>query len=93
MPPEENREQQRLRLGTGLTELRTDVQEARNTKDIAESIEEERAKVVAKTPVNEEVRWILARRCECTLFNWIRIESPCRLVATGELSGAGGTCI
>lgn len=31
-------------------------QEARNTKDIAESIEEERAKVVARTPITQEVR-------------------------------------
>ncbi len=36
-------------------------QEARNVKDIADSIEEERAKVVAKTPVTEAVSG--ARSC------------------------------
>ncbi|GLC34909.1 hypothetical protein PLESTB_001177000 [Pleodorina starrii] len=39
-------------------------EEARNAKDIAESIEEERAKVVAKTPVTEETfrTWHKAKR-------------------------------
>lgn len=44
-------------------------EEARNQKDVAEVIEEERAKVDAKTPITQEVRRTGERQAVCAACN------------------------